>query len=124
MSRGTPRIRMFAGPNGSGKSTLKHLLKPGLIGIYVNADDIEAQWRTTGQLDFSKYQVTTTASEIEALLNGSSLIGMAIKEIQYTLLMAYCMCPISRRSVTMHLSLLTSSAESCWSKVSASVLKQ
>jgi Fe-S cluster assembly ATPase SufC len=71
---------MLAGPNGSGKSTLKHLLKPGLLGIYVNADDIEAQWRTTGQLDLSKYQVTTTASELEALVNGSSLIANGHQE--------------------------------------------
>ena len=32
---------MFAGPNGSGKSTLKSMLRPELIGIYINPDEIE-----------------------------------------------------------------------------------
>jgi len=31
-----PRIRMFAGPNGSGKSVLKKILRPELLGVYIN----------------------------------------------------------------------------------------
>ncbi len=34
------RLRMFAGPNGSGKSTLKSVLRPELLGVYINPDDI------------------------------------------------------------------------------------
>ncbi len=41
MNKDTPRLRMFAGPNGSGKSTLKAMLRPELIGIYINPDEIE-----------------------------------------------------------------------------------
>jgi len=37
----TPRVRMFAGPNGSGKSTLNTILNKELLGIYINADEIE-----------------------------------------------------------------------------------
>lgn len=39
----TPRLRMFAGPNGSGKSTIKSVLKPEMLGIYINPDEIEIQ---------------------------------------------------------------------------------
>ena len=45
MSAVQPRLRMFAGPNGSGKSTLKDVLDPHWLGVYVNADDIEADIR-------------------------------------------------------------------------------
>lgn len=38
----TPRLRMFAGPNGSGKSVLKSYLPEPLLGVYLNADEIEA----------------------------------------------------------------------------------
>ena len=38
----TPRLRMFAGPNGSGKSVLKAYLPEPLLGVYLNADEIEA----------------------------------------------------------------------------------
>ena len=33
---------MFAGPNGSGKSVLKSYLPEPLLGVYLNADEIEA----------------------------------------------------------------------------------
>ncbi len=39
----TPRLRMFAGPNGSGKSTIKSIIKPNLMGFYINPDEIEAE---------------------------------------------------------------------------------
>jgi predicted ABC-type ATPase len=35
-------MRMFAGPNGSGKSVLKSYLPEPLLGVYLNADEIEA----------------------------------------------------------------------------------
>ncbi len=41
MSDSVPRLRMFAGPNGSGKSTINALVRPELLGIYINPDDIE-----------------------------------------------------------------------------------
>lgn len=52
------RLRIFAGPNGSGKSTLKDIISPLVkIGIYVNADDIMANMRTTSRLEFSDYDL-------------------------------------------------------------------
>lgn len=42
---------MFAGPNGSGKSTLKSYLPVELLGVYLNADEIEQEVRETGHLD-------------------------------------------------------------------------
>ena len=51
-----PRLRMFAGPNGSGKSTIKNKLPSQLLGVYLNADDIELEISQTGQFDFSSYR--------------------------------------------------------------------
>jgi predicted ABC-type ATPase len=41
MSKETLRLRMFAGPNGSGKSTFKSIIRPELLGIFINPDEIE-----------------------------------------------------------------------------------
>lgn len=41
MNKEIPRLRMFAGPNGSGKSTFKSIIRPELLGIYINPDDVE-----------------------------------------------------------------------------------
>ena len=46
-----PRLRMFAGPNGSGKSTIKAVIRPELLGVYVNPDDIEKEIRDFDFLD-------------------------------------------------------------------------
>ncbi|RFC52967.1 MAG: putative ABC-type ATPase [Verrucomicrobia bacterium] len=48
MNDGTRRLRMFAGPNGSGKSVLKSYLPEPLLGVYLNADEIEAGVRGRG----------------------------------------------------------------------------
>ena len=53
----TPRLRMFAGPNGSGKSTIKDAIPEYLLGVYLNADDIEKQIKLTAQFDLSPYGV-------------------------------------------------------------------
>ena len=60
MSDATPRLRMFAGPNGSGKSTLKTVLRPELLGVYLNPDDMERAMRTEGFLDLAAYGLTAT----------------------------------------------------------------
>jgi len=64
MNKEIPRLRMFAGPNGSGKSTLKSIIRPELLGIYINPDEIEKEINELNFLDFQKYQVTTTAKEV------------------------------------------------------------
>ena len=72
MSTAIPRLRMFAGPNGSGKSTIKASVEERigseLLGIYIDADDIEVEIRRSGHLDISAYGVATTAQEVLAFL--------------------------------------------------------
>lgn len=63
---------MFAGPNGSGKSELKKVLPPALLGVYLNPDDIEAEIRRQGFLDFSAYQVMPVAAAVLAHFQQSS----------------------------------------------------
>jgi len=55
-----PRLRMFAGPNGSGKSTFKSIIRPELLGIFINPDEIEQQIRDYDFLDLKGYQVDPT----------------------------------------------------------------
>jgi predicted ABC-type ATPase len=78
MSAATPRLRMFAGPNGSGKSTIKavivDVIGPELLGVYINADDIELEIRNSGYLDVSGYGVVTTAEEVLGFFRGSSFL--------------------------------------------------
>jgi predicted ABC-type ATPase len=81
MSRATPRLRMFAGPNGSGKSTIKAVVAekigPELFGVYINPDEIESDIRTSGDLDFSAYNVETSAAEVLGFFMSSSFLAKA-----------------------------------------------
>lgn len=74
MNLEVPRLRMFAGPNGSGKSTLKSLIRPELLGIFINPDQIEKDVRDFGFLDLKAYQVYTDEKEIVDFFLKSSLI--------------------------------------------------
>jgi predicted ABC-type ATPase len=76
MSR-TPRMRMFAGPNGSGKSTIKSVIRPELLGVYINPDDIEDELRLQGYLDLGVFGVSTTAEELLAFFRSSELLKNA-----------------------------------------------
>ncbi len=51
----TSRMRMFAGPNGSGKSTMKSVIKPSLLGFYINSEEFEFEIARGGFLDFNKH---------------------------------------------------------------------
>lgn len=51
MNNETPRLRMFAGPNGSGKSTFKSIIRPELLGVYINPDEIEQEIQKYDFLD-------------------------------------------------------------------------
>lgn len=62
---------MFAGPNGSGKSTLKTVIPPELLGVYINADEIEKRFREEGKLNLAEYEVTTAAQTIEEYFQNS-----------------------------------------------------
>ena len=72
-----PRLRMFAGPNGSGKSTIKAVIRPELLGVYINPDEIEKEIRERDFLDLKHFQVATTAAEILAFFNASVLLAQA-----------------------------------------------
>ncbi|MFJ3076993.1 zeta toxin family protein [Pseudomonas sp. NPDC087029] len=59
-----PRLRVFAGPNGSGKSTIKAEMPPTLTQLFVNADELENEARTTGFIDLSPFEIKTTLHEL------------------------------------------------------------
>jgi predicted ABC-type ATPase len=66
---------MFAGPNGSGKSTLKTVLRPELLGVYLNPDDMEREIRAEGVLDLARYRVTVTTEEVREFFQRSKLLA-------------------------------------------------
>lgn len=68
---------MFAGPNGSGKSTIKAVIRPELLGDYINPNEIEKEIRERDFLDLKSFQVNTTAGEILAFFNQSVLLAQA-----------------------------------------------
>jgi predicted ABC-type ATPase len=72
-----PRLRMFAGPNGSGKSTIKAVIRPELLGVYINPDEIEKDIRERGFLDLKSFEVATTEAEIRGFFNASVLLAQA-----------------------------------------------
>ncbi len=72
-----PRLRMFAGPNGSGKSTIKAVIRPELLGVYINPDEIEKDIRERGFLDLKSFEVDTTEAEIRGFFNSSVLLAKA-----------------------------------------------
>lgn len=67
-------MRMFAGPNGSGKSVLKSYLPTPLLGVYLNADEIEADVKLGGFLDVRGFGVETTAEDILLHFTESALL--------------------------------------------------
>lgn len=72
-----PRLRMFAGPNGSGKSTMKTVLRPELLGVYVNADDIERTIKKEASLCLSEFDIQSTKKEVLDFFNQSTLLQNA-----------------------------------------------
>ncbi|CAN5558991.1 zeta toxin family protein [soil metagenome] len=73
----TPRLRMFAGPNGSGKSTIKSALRSEWLGVYINPDEIEAEIKRRGFLDFNTFSITANNSEVFSFLANSALLKIA-----------------------------------------------
>ncbi|MEN3943336.1 zeta toxin family protein [Prosthecobacter sp. SYSU 5D2] len=67
-------MRMFAGPNGSGKSVLKSYLPTPLLGVYLNADEIETGVKHLGFLDLQAFGVETTVEEILPFFQESALL--------------------------------------------------
>jgi predicted ABC-type ATPase len=50
------KLRIFAGPNGSGKSTIINELQLNYnLGVFLNADEIQAKLNQNRFLDYSAY---------------------------------------------------------------------
>jgi len=77
MTLGVPRLRMFAGPNGSGKSTIKSVIRPELLGLFINPDELEKEVRDQGALDLQRFGVATTQEELFRFFGVSSLLRKA-----------------------------------------------
>lgn len=77
MNKNLPRLRMFAGPNGSGKSTIKSVLRPELLGVYINPDEIQKEIGKFDFLDFKRYEVITTEEEVLDFFSNSTLLKKA-----------------------------------------------
>ena len=78
MSDAIPRLRMFTGPNGSGKSTINAVIRPELLGVYINPDEIEKSIRDRSYfLDLAHYGVYTSEAEILAFFQQSTLLEKA-----------------------------------------------
>lgn len=77
------RMRVFAGPNGSGKTTIfKGILSDNQVnlGVYVNADEIEAQLNVNSFIDFNDYQITLDKEQIQDFFKKSSFSPSKRKE--------------------------------------------
>ena len=56
MNKEILRLRMFAGPNSSGKSTFKSIIRPELLGVFINPDEIEKEIKKFDFLDLESYR--------------------------------------------------------------------
>jgi predicted ABC-type ATPase len=66
---------MFAGPNGSGKSVLKSYLPEPLLGVYLNADEIEKGVRELGYVDVQCLGIETAAAEVLPVFTDSEFLA-------------------------------------------------
>ena len=80
MTSPPPRLRLFGGPNGSGKSTLKGMfrgdgpiLRPFHLGVYLNPDDIEREWKLAG-LQLQDFRVPEDRSGLCDFLSRHPLV--------------------------------------------------
>lgn len=75
-------MRMIAGPNGAGKSTLKEIIGPELVGVYVNADEIEKALLSQNGLRLELFGLSLSSEEItERLANSNILSEMDFADI-------------------------------------------
>lgn len=68
---------MFAGPNGSGKSTLQSVIRPELLGVYINPDEIEKDILRFDFLDLAQFGIRATEEEILEHFQASPLLAKA-----------------------------------------------
>ncbi len=67
---------MFGGPNGSGKSTFQSLLPAGLLGVYLNPDEIQNEISESGRLNLSTRGISSSFEEVREFFEGSSLFRL------------------------------------------------
>lgn len=80
----TKRLRVFAGPNGSGKTTIVNDLKNKIkFGVYVNADDIEKEIKTTKSLNFKNYNLSIISLAIQSYFKKSKLTPVKSNNPEY-----------------------------------------
>ena len=72
-----PRLRVFAGPNGSGKSTLNSIISKELLGVYINADEIEKEIRKNNILDLHQYSISSDEKTALSFFNSHPLLKKA-----------------------------------------------
>ena len=65
---------MIAGPNGSGKTTIKSVLRPELLGIYINPDEIEKTLKSQGFLSLDAFGISSDVETLSAFFAGSQLL--------------------------------------------------
>lgn len=78
------RMRVFAGPNGSGKTTIfKGILAEEKIqlGVYINADDIEAELHKSNSLNFSNYRLTISETQLRNFFKNSTFSPIRRNEL-------------------------------------------
>lgn len=75
MDHGPPRLRMFAGPNGSGKSTIKALLRPELLGVYLNSDEIQQSLSSTEGYSLTSLRSVPSEAEIRDFLRQATVLN-------------------------------------------------
>ncbi|MBI1333466.1 MAG: hypothetical protein GC165_11375 [Armatimonadetes bacterium] len=88
MDLSVPRLRMIAGPNGSGKSTIKKKLDDlkgslgDLIVTFVNADEIQDQFRQFGILDFSQFGLSIDIDDLRDFMEQSTQLRRSETSVQ------------------------------------------
>ena len=64
---------MFAGPNGSGKSTIKTVVRPEILGTYVNPDEVALALATDG-LDFETFGLSLDLDDLKGFFVASPFL--------------------------------------------------
>ncbi len=83
----TSRLRLIAGPNGSGKTTLTNNIRQKLgdkFGIYLNADEMEKELRTSSTLNFDNYGLQFSQEAFERFYTEHPLYDRA--QVSWTIL--------------------------------------
>ena len=80
------RLRIFAGPNGSGKSTFINAIKkkPPLnsfkLGYYINADDIEQEFKLSKVLCLDQFGIKISTKEIQEYFKKSTFAPVKLEK--------------------------------------------